>query len=636
MSSIKTKVLDVFRKIEIFSNIKKDQNINKIFFKKYKVLKLISKSKFSSIYEGINIKTKEKVAIKLEEQNKYNLLEKEAYTLFSIKGYGIIELISFGKNSKYNIMIQPLLGDSIYNFFLKQNKNLSLSDICLLSLQSIERIEWIHKNNIIHRDIKPDNFLFGIKEPRTIYLIDFGLSKKYRSKRTLKHIKYCYTRKIVGTARYASINSLKGYEMSRRDDLESFFYMVIFFFLKKLPWQDIKAKSKVEKYLKILELKCIFDIDDYKILLPNEIIKMFKYVKNLKFEEAPNYLMIKNAFKLILYNIGHTEKEAFSWIKDNYILNSKVSPNITFRKSSLRKRILDGLDKYKTDKLTINTLSRKNITESSLSHNLIGIENFQPFRKTNYNVYTLSSNEYNHKINNYTTTPENKIYSITKINQSSKNKPIKLNKAVLKNLKIGNIVNVNNNKKIHLNQRYNQKTNAIKLNTNDLKISKNKSNIDYKSYINTEIGSVHDDYSEYSVNNNNMNNSNLSQKYNLLNFRKNYSNLNSKEKRNIIIPHNFLVNNVCSRNKVNKYLFIKKDGILGLNHNTKFIINNTFINNYNNRNIININNNKIKTKKNNYNLCVSLRNEKNERKNRIVNNNDNSIKDNYFKFNLNK
>ena len=193
MSSIKKKVLDIFKRIDDFRNIKKDQNINKIFFKKYKTVKLISKSKFSSIYEGINIKTKEKIAIKLEEKNKYNLLEKEAYTLFSIKGYGIIDLLSFGKNTKYNIMIQPLLGDSIHNFFLSQFKNFSLSDICLISLQCLERIEWIHKNDIIHRDIKPDNFLFGIKDPRTIYLIDFGLSKKYRSKRTLKHIKYCYT-----------------------------------------------------------------------------------------------------------------------------------------------------------------------------------------------------------------------------------------------------------------------------------------------------------------------------------------------------------------------------------------------------------------------------------------------------------
>ena len=631
MSSIKKKVLDIFKRIDDFRNIKKDQNINKIFFKKYKTVKLISKSKFSSIYEGINIKTKEKIAIKLEEKNKYNLLEKEAYTLFSIKGYGIIDLLSFGKNTKYNIMIQPLLGDSIHNFFLSQFKNFSLSDICLISLQCLERIEWIHKNDIIHRDIKPDNFLFGIKDPRTIYLIDFGLSKKYRSKRTLKHIKYCYTRKIVGTARYTSINSLRGYEMSRRDDLESFYYMVIFFILKKLPWQDIKANSRVEKYHKILELKFIFDIDDYKILLPNEIIKMFKYVKKLKFEETPNYSMIKNSFKSILYNIGHTEIETFSWIKDRHILNSKVSPNITIRKSSLKKRILDKLDKYQIDKSSITSFSRKNMTESSLAHNIIDLDNFKSLQKSNYNVFTLSSNENNLKSNEYSTTPENKIYSVRKLNQTSKNKPIKLNKAVLKYIKIGNSMNMKTNKKIQLNTKYLPKKNIFKLSTIDPRINKNKSNINHNSYIKTE--NAQDDCSKYKINSNNINNLNLSQKYNLLNIRKNYSNINSNMNKNIIIPHNFLINNINSRNKVNKYLFIKKDGIMKPNDDKKFIINNTFINNFNNSNIININN-KNKIKKNNLNLCVSLRNENIERKNTIVN--KSNIKDTYFNYYINK
>ena len=182
MSTLKKKVIDAFRKLEDLRSQRKDPNINKILFKKYKILKIISIGKFSSIYEGINIHTKQKVAIKLEGINKYNLLEKEAYTLFTIKGYGIIDLISFGKNNKYNIMVQPLLGDSLHKFFINRNYNFSKLDICLIALQCLERIEWIHKNNIIHRDIKPDNFLFGITDPRIIYLIDFGLSKQYRSK----------------------------------------------------------------------------------------------------------------------------------------------------------------------------------------------------------------------------------------------------------------------------------------------------------------------------------------------------------------------------------------------------------------------------------------------------------------------
>ena len=347
--------------------------------------------------------------------NKYNLLEKEAYTLFTIKGYGIIDLISFGKNNKYNIMVQPLLGDSLHKFFINRNYNFSKLDICLIALQCLERIEWIHKNNIIHRDIKPDNFLFGITDPRIIYMIDFGLSKQYRSKRTFRHIKYSYTRKIIGTARYTSVNSLRGFEMSRRDDLEAFYYMIIFFFIQRLPWQDIKEKSKVLKYHKILTLKYNFDIDDYKVILPHEIIKMFKYVKNLKFEEEPNYSLIKNSFKSILYNIGHTEHETFSWIKDKRILNSKVSPNITLRKSSLKKRILDKLDRYKVASSSLISLPRNNI--SNLTDSLIGMNTFKQSQKSNYNVYTLPSKEIISKNYEFSSTPDNKIHKIQKLNQ---------------------------------------------------------------------------------------------------------------------------------------------------------------------------------------------------------------------------
>ena len=626
MSTLKRKVIDAFRKLEDLRNQKKDPNINKILFKKYKILKIISIGKFSSLYEGINIHTKQKVAIKLEEINKYNLLEKEAYTLFTIKGYGIIDLISFGKNNKYNIMVQPLLGDSLHKFFINHNYNFSKLDICLIAIQCLERIEWIHKNNIIHRDIKPDNFLFGIKDPRIIYMIDFGLSKKYRSKRTFKHIKYSYTRKIIGTARYASVNSLKGFEMSRRDDLEAFYYMIIFFFLQRLPWQDIKEKSRVLKYHKILTLKCIFDIDDYKILLPNEIIKMFKYVKNLKFEEEPNYSLIKNSFRSILYNIGHTENETFSWIKDIRILNSKVSPNITLRKSSLKKRIFDRLDRNRVTASSLISLARNN--KSNLTDSLTGMNTIKQSQKSNYNVYTLTSEEINSKNYEFSATPENKIYKIQKLNQFIMTKPTKLNKNVLKNLKVGNNLN---NKKIQLKLNYN-KDNEITMSSKRLKMNTNKNN--YKqTYLNTDIGQC--DYSQYII----KSNLNLPQNQKLLNKIKNYNikkdnaNIfkNNFHRVNTNIQKKYLDNNKVSRNNTNQILILNKDGILKFHDNDKFIINNTFINNFNNRNIININS----KKKNNPNLFISLKKKNNETKN-IYDTSKSVEKDNYFGFNINQ
>ena len=259
-------VNEAYNILEEIEKSQTDENINKIFFRKYKVIKLIAEGTFGPIYEGINIKTKNRVAIKLENRILFNLLEKEAYILFSLKGYGIIEVLSFGRNQKYNIMVQPLLGDSLYKIFLKCKKKFTLKDICLIGLQCLDRIEWIHIKNIINRDIKPDNFLMGLKDPRIIYLIDFGLSKKYRSGRTLKHIQFALTKKLTGTARYASINALKGFELSRRDDLESFCYMIIFFLLKKLPWQGVKAQTQAKRYKKICEAKEDFNIDEFKII----------------------------------------------------------------------------------------------------------------------------------------------------------------------------------------------------------------------------------------------------------------------------------------------------------------------------------------------------------------------------------
>ena len=230
----KKEVNDALNAIKQVEQLQNDPNINKIFFKKYKAIKKIAEGTFGLIYEGINIKTNTPIAIKLEDRSQYNILEQEGYILFTVKGFGIVELLSFGRNKKYNIMIQNLLGDSIYKVFLNCKKKFTIKDICLIGLQCLDRIEWIHTKNIIHRDIKPENFLFGRKDPRIIYMIDFGLNKKYRSQRTMKHIQFCLTKRLTGTARYASVNALKGFELSRRDDLESFCYMIIFFFDEKI------------------------------------------------------------------------------------------------------------------------------------------------------------------------------------------------------------------------------------------------------------------------------------------------------------------------------------------------------------------------------------------------------------------
>ncbi len=125
-----------------------------------------------------------------------------------------------------------------------------------LAIQIISRLEQIHRKGFVHRDLKANNFMVSARDGRKIiYIIDFGLSKKYMDLKTGKHIPLKGGKSLVGTARYASMASHDGFEQCRRDDLESLGYLLIYFLLGKLPWQGIQNSNKNEKYQEIGRLK---------------------------------------------------------------------------------------------------------------------------------------------------------------------------------------------------------------------------------------------------------------------------------------------------------------------------------------------------------------------------------------------
>ena len=341
---------------KIISPEEEEKLLSSTFFKKYKPFYQKAHGSFSFIYEGINIETNEHVAIKLEPRNAQSenlLLQNEIFYLYKLRHCpGIVKIITTGRTKKYNILIEPLLGGTLYSLYLDQNKNFTLKDICLISLQCISRLESVHNKGIIHCDIKPENFCVGLRDKRIIYLIDFGISKKYRSDRTKKHIQFNITKTMCGTARYASMNALSGLQLSRRDDLESLSYMILYFLTKKLPWQGITAKSLATRYKKIYEKKFELEKWDKFLSLPIQIQNFIKYCRNLGFSADPNYKLMKNFFYDLMKQNEFVDDKNFSWIDDKSILGSKL-PEL-FPRKKYNVSINKFMDKIEKKKLSMS------------------------------------------------------------------------------------------------------------------------------------------------------------------------------------------------------------------------------------------------------------------------------------------
>merc|ERR1711881_253079 len=185
---------------------------------------------------GMN--TGDEVAIKLESAKSRHPQLAYEYKVYRILagGVGIPTVRWFGKEGDYNVMVMEILGPSLEDLFNFCSRRFTMKTVLMLADQMIGRIEFLHNKNFIHRDIKPDNFLMGIgRHCNKLFLIDYGLAKKFRDNRTRQHIGYREDKNLTGTARYASINAHLGIEQSRRDDMESLGYVLMYFNRGSLP-----------------------------------------------------------------------------------------------------------------------------------------------------------------------------------------------------------------------------------------------------------------------------------------------------------------------------------------------------------------------------------------------------------------
>jgi serine/threonine protein kinase len=214
---------------------------------------------------------------------------------------GVPKFYGYGENMDYYYLIMQLLGPNLIELFNYCNtKKFTIGTICMIALQMINRIEYMHKHHYIHRDIKPENFLIGCGDKSNIiHMVDYGLSKKYKDNKTHQHIPYRENRCLTGTARYVSINTHLGIEQSRRDDLESIGYVLVFFLKGSLPWQGLKNNK--DKYAKIMEKKLQIPTEILCFGLPYEMTFYLNYCKSLRFEDRPDYDYLRGLFVKLLY-----------------------------------------------------------------------------------------------------------------------------------------------------------------------------------------------------------------------------------------------------------------------------------------------------------------------------------------------